>query len=63
MNKKRANWKLVLVLSKNGKKKKIINLDVDAPEKWADNILDALILGFEKKGFTVGGGMLRVFDE
>ena len=63
MIKKRANWKLVLVLSKKGKKKKTINLDVDASEKWADNILDALILGFEEKGFIVGGGILRVFDE
>ena len=63
MNKKRANWKLELVLSKNGKKKKIISLDVDAPEKWADNILEILVLGFEKKGFTVGGGIVRVFDE
>ncbi len=61
--KKRANWKLELVLSKNGKKKKIITLDVDATEKWADNILDVLIIGFEEKGFTVGGGMVRVFDE
>ncbi len=61
--KKRANWKLELVLSKNGKKKKIITLDIDATEKWADNILDVLILGFEEKGFTVGGGMVRVFDE
>ncbi len=61
--KKRANWKLELVLSKNGKKKKTITLDIDATEKWADNILDVLILGFEEKGFTVGGGMVRVFDE
>ena len=60
---KRVSWKLVLALNRSGKKKKIITLDVDAPEKWADNILDALILGFEKQGFTVGGGMLRVFDE
>ena len=63
MKKKRANWKLELVLSKNGKKKKIITLEIDATEKWADNILDVLILGFEEKGFTVGGGMVRVFDE
>ena len=63
MNKKRVNWKLELVLSKNGKKKKTITLEIETTEKWADNILDALILGFEKKGFTVGGGMVRVFDE
>lgn len=63
MNKKRVNWKLELVLSKNGKKKKIITLDIVAPEKWADNILEVLVLGFEKKGFTVGGGIARVFDE
>ena len=61
--KKRANWKLELVFSKISKKKKIIILDVNATEKWADNILDALILGFEKKGYTVGGGMVKVFDE
>ena len=61
--KKRANWKLELVLSKNGKKKKTITMDIDADEKWADDILGALILGFEKKGFIVGGGMARVFDE
>ena len=61
--KKRANWKAELVLSKNGKKKKIINLDIDASEKWADNILDAIILGFEEKGFTVGGGMEVGIDE
>ena len=63
MNKKRVNWKLELVLSKKGKKKQTITLDIDVTEKWADNILDALILGFEKKGFTVGGGIVRVFDE
>ena len=61
--KKKANWKLELVFSKKGKKKKIITWDITATEKWADNILEALILGFEKKGFTVGGGMVRVFDE
>ena len=60
MKKKRANWNLELVLSKNGKKKKIITLDIDADEKWADNILEVLILGFEKKGFTVGGGMVKL---
>ena len=61
--KKRASWKMEIVLSKKGKIKKTISLEVDAPEKWADIILDALVLGFEKKGFTVGGGMVRVIDE
>ena len=46
MNKKSASWKLELVLSKNGKKKKTITLEIETTEKWADNILDELILGF-----------------
>ena len=61
--KKRANWKLKLVLSRNDKEKQTINLDIDASEKWADNILEAIVFGFEKKGFSVGGGIVRVFDE
>ncbi len=63
MNKKMVWWKIELVLNKKGKKKKSFSFVLLATEKWADNILDALILMFEEKGFTVGGGMKRVFDE
>ena len=62
MNKKAVWWKVELVLNKRGKKKKTISIHIKTTEKWADNILDALILGFEEKGFTVGGGIMRVFD-
>ena len=63
MNKKAVWWQVELVLNKGNKKKKTIYLVFDAAEKWADIILDVLVLGFEKKGFTVGGGMERLPDE
>ncbi len=63
MNKKKYCWKMEIVLSKKGKKKKTIILEFTSTEKWADNILNALILGFEEQGFAVGGGIVRTFDE
>ena len=60
MNKKMVWWKMELVLNKKGKKKKLFSFVLLTTEKWADNTLDALIFGFEEKGFTVGGGILRV---
>ena len=55
-------WKVELAAEKNGKRC-IYRFMFKAVEQQADDLLDALVLGFEIKDFEVGGGMKQVISE
>lgn len=55
-------WKVELIAVKNEESCEYC-FTFKATEKWADDFLDALVLGFELKDFEVGGGIRQVISE
>lgn len=55
-------YEVELAAVKNGKRC-IYRFEFKSTQEWADDFLDALILGFELKDFEVGGGMRQVNSE